>query len=345
MRFKAYYLNLVNGRSKGAGGALLCFLLLLASFIYGLFVKLISSFYQAGLFKSYQPPCRVIGVGNITWGGTGKTPLVEALAKFLKQQGKSPAVLIRGYGDDEIKMLEGKFKDIPVLAGRDRIRTAKAALERYSPDTIILDDGFQHWRLRRDLDIVLIDTETVFGNRRLIPRGILREPLSSLSRADIFVLTKANQSSKQLQAIKQELRRYNSRAPIYEAIHAPCVLRDLLSAKAVEFTQIKDQPVALICGIARPESFAGTLTSLGAKVRLRFCFPDHYRYSKEDVKKIEDECLRKQVKIAVTTEKDIPRLNPVIRLKEPTLQFLALGIEFKIIKDEEKFFHSDLKRC
>ena len=191
-KIKTYYIDLVKDKRKGALAAFFSFFLLLISFIYGFFVKLTLRCYQMKLFKSYRPGCRLISVGNISWGGTGKTPLVEALAKFLQQEGKKPAVLIRGYGKDEIYMLKDKLKDIPVLAGRNRIRTARYALKHYGADTIILDDGFQHWRLERDLDIVLIDVKFPFGNRSLTPRGILREPLSSLSRADVFGLTNSD---------------------------------------------------------------------------------------------------------------------------------------------------------
>jgi len=124
-KVKTYYIDLAKGKRKGAWSELFSFLLLWPSFVYGFFVRFIFSCYEMGLLKSYRPNCRTISVGNISWGGTGKTPLVAAIAKHFQQQGKKPAVLIRGYGNDEAFMLKDKLKDIPVVAGRDRIKTAK----------------------------------------------------------------------------------------------------------------------------------------------------------------------------------------------------------------------------
>ena len=341
-KVKTYYIDLVKGKRKGALEALFSFLLLLLSFIYGFFVKLILSCYEISLFKSYKPDCRVVSVGNISWGGTGKTPLVEALARFFKQEGKNPAILIRGYGKDEVDMLKSRFSDIPVLADRDRIKTAKEAYGCYRADTIILDDGFQHWRLGRDLDIVLIDSKTPFGNRRLIPRGILREPLSSLIRADVFILTNSNLAKENIELIKKELHKYNNRAPIYEAIHAPDFLGNLASGEKVEPSTMKSKRIALLCGIANPDSFENTLNLLDVEISLRFCFADHYQYNKEDLKRIQRQCLEKQIESIITTEKDAARLIPLLKPERERLKvkILALGVKFKIVKDEDKFFAS-----
>ncbi|MBL7084478.1 MAG: tetraacyldisaccharide 4'-kinase [Candidatus Omnitrophica bacterium] len=339
-KIKAYYIDLVKGKRKGARVKLFSFFLLLFSFVYGFFVKLVLSCYQIRLLKSHKIGCRVISVGNITWGGTGKTPLVETLVKVLKQKGRRLAILIRGYGKDEVEMLKSKFKDIPVLVGRDRIKAARVAQERYGADTIILDDGFQHWRLRRDLDIVLIDTSLPFGNRRVIPRGILREPLSSLSRADAFVLTRTNEAPQNVEPIKKELRRYNRHAAIYEAIHAPTSLRNLTTQKIIDLSRIKDEQIAALSGIGTPESFTRTLKLLGAKVSLEFHFPDHYQYSKEDLEKIERQCLAQQIKTVITTEKDAARLIPLLKPQSgQAFEILALRIEVKIVKEEERFFN------
>ncbi len=337
-RIKTYYIDLVNGKKKGALAALFSFFLLLASGLYGFFVRAILFCYKVKLCKSYKPNCRIISVGNITWGGTGQTPLVEAVAGFLKRQGAHPAVLIRGYGKDEVDMLKDKFKDIPVLAGRDRIKTACFALKHYAVDTLILDDGFQHWSLGRDLDIVLIDSRKPFGNNRLIPRGILREPLTSLSRADVFVLTRVDSARANIDLIKRQLRRYNPQAPIYEAVHQPCFLRSLTSNQRCEFSAINNQRVAVVSGIASPETLTESLKLLGAQVCLTFYFPDHYQYTKGDLERIKKACRQHQLKIAVTTEKDLPRLAPLLKAGRSDCQFLALTIAFKLLKDEEKFF-------
>ncbi len=337
-KLKAYYIDLVEDKRKGALAALFSFLLLLLSFVYGFFVKLFLSCYRIKLFKSTKLDCRLISVGNITWGGTGKTPLVETLAKFLQQEGKNPTVLIRGYGKDEVHMLKDRFRGIPVLAGRNRIKTARYAQKRYDVDTIILDDGFQHWRLSRDLDIVLIDAKFPFGNGSLLPRGILREPLSSLGRADVFVLTNSDLAKEKIEPIKKQLRKYNQQAPIFEAKHAPHYLRSLTSGEKIDPSTIRNQRVGLLAGIAHPEYFEKTLDLLEARVSLRFFFLDHYRYKKKDLEKIEKQCLKHGIKTIITTEKDAARLKAAGKGLSPEIRLLALGIEFKIVKDQEKFF-------
>ena len=341
---RAYYIDLVKGRRKRALDAPFSFFLLLLSFFYGLLVKLILSCYQTGLLRAFKPACRVISVGNLTWGGTGKTPLVQALAKFLKQEGKNPAVLIRGYGKDEVYLLQNKLKEIPILAGRDRVRNAKEALARYGADVIVLDDGFQHWRLGRDCDIVLIDATCPFGNYRLIPRGILREPLSALSRADILVLTKTDLvGAGEIEAIKKELRKYNVEAPIYEAKHRPAYLLNLISREKLGLTAIRNQQIAVLSGIGNPQSFEQSLSSLGAKVCLRFNFPDHYYYDKDDLKKIEAQCIKTRVETIVTTEKDAVKLGELLKREAVKPKILALGVEFQIAPQQNDAFLRQLK--
>lgn len=337
---KKYYIDLAKDRRKGVLFSPFGLFLILPSFIYGLVVRVILLCYEMGLVKSYKADCRVISIGNITWGGTGKTPLAEALARFLKKEGKSPAVLIRGYGRDEAYMLKDKLKDIPVLTGRDRIKSAREACMDYGADTLILDDGFQHWRLRRDLDIVLIDASSPFGNRGLVPRGILREPLSSLARADVFVLSRMDANPQEgLEAIKKELRRYNPRAPIYQAVYTPSFLRRLNPAtERYELSKIKNERVALVSGIADPQYFARSIESLGAEIALEFCFPDHYRYSSKDLQDIQRQCLEKGIKYIITTEKDAARMRGLLNKEKLNLELLALCIEIKIIDDEEGFF-------
>jgi len=337
-KIKSYYIDLVKGKRKGVPEALFSFLLLLPSFGYGFFVRLTLSCYETGLLKSYKPDCRTISVGNISWGGTGKTPLVEAIAKFFKEKGKKPAVLIRGYGNDEVYMLRSKLKDIPILAGRDRIKTAKQAQNSHAADVIILDDGFQHWRLERDLDIVLIDAGSPFGNKRFIPGGSLREPLSSLRRADVFVLTRIKQAKEGIEPIRKELHRYNPQAAIYEAIHLPNSLYKLASGEKLELSAIRGRRIGALCAIGSPESFKETLDSLGAEVALKFYFSDHYQYTKEDLQRIAKECLKEQVQTIITTEKDASKLAALLKSARLDLELLVLGVEPKIIKQEEAFY-------
>jgi len=337
-KIKNYYIDLVKGKRKGALDVLFSFLLHMVSFVYGFFVKLFFSCYQAGLVKTYKPNCRVISIGNISWGGTGKTPMTEAVAKHFVQKGKKPAVLIRGYGDDEVYMLQDKLRGVAVLAGRDRIKTARQAQDEHSVDTIILDDGFQHWRMGRDLDIVLVDASFPFGNKKIIPAGILREPLSSLGRADMFVLTNA-ELAEDLSVLKSELNKYNSQAQLYEAKHVPVSLSNAIIKERQELATLKDRRIGLLCGIANPDSFERVVSSLDAKVFLKFYFTDHHHYRKADLERLEKTCLDKGINTVVTTEKDLPRLLPLLKSTKLSIELLVLGIELKIVENENRFFN------
>ncbi len=180
-----------------------------------------------------------------------------------------------------------------------------------------------------------------FGNRRLIPRGILREPLTSLRRADVFVLTRTDLAKESIEPLKKELRRYNRNAPVYEAMHLPCSLRSLTSGEKTEPSTIKNQRIAVLAGIENPRSFTETLSSLGTEVSLKFYFCDHHRYSKKDLKTIERLCLENRIETVITTEKDAARLIPLLESGRFKFKILALGIELKIVGDEqEKSFYS-----
>ncbi|MFH1245581.1 MAG: tetraacyldisaccharide 4'-kinase [Candidatus Omnitrophota bacterium] len=336
---KINYINLVKNYRKGVWTDFFLYILSIFAFLYGFSVKLLLFCYNIGWLKSYKSRCRVISVGNITWGGTGKTPLVEAVAEFFKSQGKRPVILIRGYGRDEACMLQQKLAGIPVLAGKNRVRTAQLAEHKYNADTLILDDGFQHWPLKRDSDIVLVDAHCPFGSRQLIPRGILREPLSALARAEIFVLTKTDfaVSDKALENLKNELRIYNHNAPIYEAAHSPCFLRKIDSEEKIDLGAIKKQKVALLAGIADPLYFQNTLGALEAEISLQFHFADHYQYKVEDIKKIEASCLNARITRVITTEKDAVKLSPILNNTDWKVEFLVLLIKLRI-KEEGEFF-------
>ena len=186
---REYIYSLMVDKKNGFTASIMKGVLYVASFFYGLLVKVIR---PINIFAAKTLPCKVISVGNITLGGTGKTPMACMLAKALEKEGRKVSVLIRGYGDDEWKMLKRLLGDIPVIVGRDRVSTGRKACNELKRDTVILDDGFQHWRVRRDFDIVLVDSTYPFGNRRLFPRGILREDVRDLRRADIIVLTKTD---------------------------------------------------------------------------------------------------------------------------------------------------------
>lgn len=306
----------------------------------------------------YRLNCKVISVGNITLGGTGKTSLVEFVARYLKQRGHKVAILTRGYKrktsnfelrtsnyetmGDEPCMLLNKLGDIPVIVDADRIRGAKRAIEEHSADTVILDDGFQQWRIIKNLEIVAIDTTNPFGNRHMIPRGILREPLSSLKRADIFVLTKTN-LGKDVEAIRDYLSKLNPESIIIESQHLPIVFYNINNPEEVlNIDILKGKSAALFSGIGDPASFENTVAGLGIKPALTFRFIDHHRYTKEDLDKIFAAAQEKNINTVITTEKDAVRLAPR-QAATGNRQIFVLRIELKVTKNEDELCSGLLK--
>jgi len=287
---------------------------------------------------------RVISIGNITWGGTGKTPLVAKLSQELVASGKKVAVLIRGYGKDEVAELRKKLPDVPVLVGRDRIKTAREAVRKHQAEIIILDDGFQHLRLHRDLDVVNINATIPFGPGDLIPKGTLREPIEHLARAHIFMLTKSNIGAKNLHWIRQRLLSIKPGAVIFEAIHKPVQLMDFKRNRYLPLQELKGKKVAAISGIGDPYSFEKTIEGLGAEIVFAGRFDDHHSYKESELKEFVTRCKEVGVKEVITTEKDFYRLEPLLKKKRPhefhNLSFLALQIEFQV-DDEEDF----IRRC
>ncbi len=341
-------------------------LLCLCSFIYSLAIRSILLGYKIRLFPRHKLGCVVISVGNITWGGTGKTPLVEMIVKRLDSEGEKIAILSRGYKKnvcrknnsykqrltveamgDEPYLLKKNLPRIPVLVGRDRVATGRRVVRECNVKTVILDDGFQYFRLSRELEIVVISASSPFGNAHLLPRGILREPLSSLKRADIFMLTKVDLGEHNLLGLKERLRRINPKALIVESIHQPVSLRDFKGEKA-DWGELKGRGICLLSSIADPLSFEKTVSNLGAKIDLKFQFPDHYNYCRKDMERIVNACRQQDLKRIITTEKDAVRLSGLeTGCLEFGFQIFILRIEIKIIKNEREFFdrlHSLYKR-
>jgi len=311
--------------------------LLILSYAYSLLVKAHYFFYKVNLLKSYKSQIAVISVGNITLGGTGKTPFTIMLAERLTQKNKKKtSVLIRGYGEDEWKMLEDKLgkHGIKVFVGRDRVKYAKLALQ-YGACSLILDDGFQHHRLRRDLDIVLLDSTNPFGNRRLFPRGILREPLDSLRRADIVVLTKVDKAKENIPAIADEIKKIAPGKTIIKAIHKPKDLFDIRTGGEKELAFIAGKKVCMLSAICDASYFKHTVEMSRVRIGLEFTFPDHYPYRMRDLNRIFKECKRENIDTIITTEKDAVKLKK-LTLTESEFKILALRIELEIIEGEEE---------
>ena len=291
------------------------------SFLYFLIISIREILYSLHIFKKYKLNAEVISVGNITWGGTGKTPVVAFIADLLSKKGRRVAILIRGYGNDESELLPKLTSNIPVLVGRDRVKNGNEAVERYMADTILLDDGFQYRRLKRDLDIVCIDSTRPFGNGWLIPAGSKRETIGSLKRADVFLLTKVDlvYAKDSLKRLEDKLRRINPGAVIARAIHRPLYFYKLLDEEKVGIDQLKNKEIVLVSAIGSPACFEKTILRLGLRINRHFVFRDHYFYTKGDIQQTADYCRNNKLDTVVTTEKDAVKLK--------SLQLKAFGFK------------------
>lgn len=364
-----FYLACINNE-RGKILSLFRSLFFILSRFYYLVIKLRWLIYKLGIIPKTKLPCTVISVGNITWGGTGKTPAVIMIAKLLAEMGKRVTVLSRGYGrrkekdkknkisivsdgkrlilspreaGDEPCLLAKNLPDVPIIVGKNRINSGKYAIEKFASEVVVLDDGFQYWSLNRDIDIVTIDCSNPYGNGYLIPRGPLREPVSHLSRADIFLLTRANLVSRDdLHRIIGDLERLNPHCTILESVHQPKYLQGSFFGEKKSLDFIKDRRVVAFSSIGNPYSFEKTLEGLGAKIVKIFQFPDHHDYQRNDLQKIETACrtdLDKGEVIAVTTEKDGVRLERIISPEADRVfwEIWILKVELEIVRGKEEW--------
>lgn len=339
-----YLYQVITGRCNGIIPALIRLALLPLSWFYLLLVKTRNFLYKQGIFKAKSLPCAVISIGNIVAGGTGKTPAAIAIAKQLTGCGRRVAVISRGYrskvrgkyacvsdeerlllaaeeAGDEAYLLARSLPGIPVVIGKNRFLAGLEAVKRWPVDVIILDDGFQHRKLARDLDIVTVDASQPYGANMFLPAGTLREPESSLQRADLILLTRVDQTG-DLEGVRSQLKKYAPTVPSVESIHAPRSLRRMGSQSPVDPSLLADKNVLAVCGIAHPESFLKTVQSLRVKrvALLNFC--DHHDYTPADVALISQASLKAD--LVVTTEKDEQKL---LALSEIPIFVLSISLE------------------
>lgn len=311
-------------------------ILLTFSYIYALFLELTIFFYKIGILRSYKFPVKVISIGNLTFGGTGKTPVEECLIKqYLK--GKRVSLILRGYSSDELKLLEDNLKGVDISVGKDRVKAIKRSLKCFSPEVIILDDGFQHWRVKRDLDILLIDATCPFGNGRLMPGGILREPVKNIKRADIFFITRRHLGKDNLEDIKNIIKKTKPEALIVESEHKPLYFYEAENFNKIELNEVRGEKAFAFCGLGNPISFKGSLEKIGVQITSSIDFMDHHEYQSIDVNRIIKEAKDNNVKILVTTEKDLMRLSSkkIAKLSKD-FKFYILKIEINILSGGEK---------
>ncbi len=337
-------------KEKSLRERMILFPLYLLSLPYEWTVRARVLFYSLGLLKTKRLPCPVISVGNITAGGTGKTPLVMALARGLRDRGMPVAILSRGYkgkkgsgplvtdgqaffqspeeSGDEPYLMAKTLNGIPVLVGKDRFINGRMALQRFNVRSLLLDDGYQHLQLHRDLNILLIDSHTGFGNHHLLPRGILREPLSHLRRAHLFLLTKVD-CLEACQHLEEKLRRIHPSSLIFHSHFEPLGLIGP-EEEWEELSSFKGKRVFAFSGIANPDSFSSLLRKCGMEIAREMVFPDHHLYTARDLTSIREKV--KEIDWLVTTEKDMVKLK---RLNIDSLPIRALRIEMRIWEEEE----------
>ena len=292
------------------------------SWLYGGVIAIRNALYDRGALRVHPASIPVISVGNVTVGGTGKTPFSAYLVGELTTAGHHPAVVMRGYGDDELHLHARMNPGVAVVTGADRvagIRTAAAT----GADVVVLDDGFQHRRASRDLDIALVGAESWRGDLRLLPAGPLREPLRSLDRANIIVVTQKSATNEQTSAVTQAVRAAHARAAIAVAALKPAAVVRASGGETIALDKLRGEQVLAVAGIGDPASFFSQLRDLGAGVtELRF--RDHHNYTSADAGRIAAESLGH--KYVVTTEKDAVKLTTVWPANGPALWYLSQAV-------------------
>ncbi|MBF0485685.1 MAG: tetraacyldisaccharide 4'-kinase [Candidatus Omnitrophica bacterium] len=339
---KTFLYSVMTGENNSLLAGLMRPLLFILSFVYRAGVRVIYWLYEAGILKSVKVDKPVISIGNITAGGVGKTPFVIFLAKYLYDRMKHPVILTRGYMDnddalsDEAMMMRQVLPQVPVVVSPDRVLAAREALHDHIVDVFLLDDGFQHWKMARDLDVVLIDAANPFGNGQLLPAGILREPLEALERAHIFVITRAD-IAKDLPALRGELNRRNPQATIAEITQTPVSLSNLFTNEVFkDFSPLKGRVLAC-AAIGAPRPFLMSLEKLGATVEHAEIFNDHYVYNPEDIQKMVSICREKKIKLIATTHKDAVKMINFQNLFGD-VSVIVVNIAVNVIRGENELF-------
>ncbi|HEY1764767.1 MAG TPA: tetraacyldisaccharide 4'-kinase [Opitutaceae bacterium] len=365
--FELYTVDVVLGRRADTGAAIYGVLLQVLSWLFNCAVQLRLWLYGKRIFRDHPLGCLVVVVGNLTVGGTGKTPVVEKFARALRDRGRKVAILSRGYksktppfwkkawyaithtdeppprvvsdgqnvfldseqAGDEPYMLARNLPGVVVLVDKNRVKAGAYAIKRFGCDTLVLDDGFQYLALKGRLNLLLVDKTNPFGNGHLLPRGILREPVKHLKRANYIFLTKSNgRRDTDLEAI---IARHKPDADVIECVHRPQYLQRMdakpgAASGREPLAWLKGRRIFAFSGIATPESFEKFLRDLGALLVGRERFLDHYRYAPEDLEELYDAAERERAECLVTTEKDAVRIPDAAGSPLP-IYYLRLEIE------------------
>jgi tetraacyldisaccharide 4'-kinase len=361
---------IMTGEEENKSSLLRHFLLVI-SIGYGGLVKLREQLYKKGLLQSKRLSCPVISIGNLTIGGSGKTPMTINIAEFIRHLGYGVAIISRGYkgqaekiggvvcdgrkicmgpdtAGDEPFMVAQRLKTVPVIVGKDRFKAGILAIQEFKPDVLLLDDAFQHLKLHRDIDLVLLDSNDPLGNTYLFPRGTLRETASALSRGDAVILTRSDIENP---ASLGQIKKHFPRKPIFHSFHIPYVYkivsgnhlqsrdRPTISSK-YDFDIFKNKRVFAFSGIASNDDFRRTIESFQCKLENFSGFPDHHQYSDKELDKMARSATDLSVEFIFTTEKDYVRIAH--KIKWP-MDLVIIGIEI-CFGENDIAFKSFIKR-
>jgi len=371
---ETFAIDVILGRRYGRRADALRWVLGILSIVYRAIVQTRLALYRHRVLRNHSPGCLVISVGNLTVGGTGKTPVVEMLARALSDGGRKVAILSRGYksvprpffirliekimnnksvfiprvvsdgrsllldsrtAGDEPFMLANNLRGVVVLVDRDRVKSGSYAVREFGVDTLILDDGLQYVRMRHGLEVVLIDRQAPFGNEFLLPRGTLREPPENLRRATHIFITKCD--GRDNTDLIHRIRKYNRTADLIECAHRPKHLRNFVTGETKPLEFLRGLRIGSLCGIAVPESFEEALRSLDAEIEISKSYADHHRYSTREIESFIRRCARREVDAIITTEKDAVRIP---RILEPDVPVFYLRVQIEILAGQvawEKF--------
>src|SRR5947207_550595 len=371
-------IDVVLERRHGFRAGILRGILYALSFIYERLVQLRLYLYRKRVFRERALGCLVISIGNLTVGGTGKTPIVEKFARALQSGGRRVAILSRGYksvprkrswldrikkkdvdpprvvsdgksllldsltAGDEPYMLAHNLRDVIVLVDKDRVKSGRFAIDKWNIDTLLLDDGLQYLHLKHRLDMVLVDRQAPFGNEFLLPRGTLRESPRNLRRASYIFITKNTGGSNE--KLIGRIRRYNRTAEIIECAHHPLYLQNTYTGERLMLDRLRGAFIGSICAIAAPESFEGALKKLGANVDLSLRYIDHHYFTETEIRSFINRCIRRDLALIITTEKDavrMPRL-PEADMKVP---IYFMRVEIEILSGHETWEHCVARIC
>ncbi|MBI2437935.1 MAG: tetraacyldisaccharide 4'-kinase [Lentisphaerae bacterium] len=378
-KLERYFLAVISGRRVGRGADWLRTVLKSLSRLYAAVVAGRHFLFDHRIFRHHTLGCQVISIGNLTVGGTGKTPVVEVFARALQKEGRTVAVLSRGYkkqehslwkrlldqltgrerrraprlvsdgaellldsamSGDEPYMLAANLRNVAVLVDKNRVKSGRYAIDKLHCDTLILDDGFQYRSLKHRVEVVLVDGTNPFDNGHCLPRGLLRESISNIRRADFIFITKSN--GQHAEPLKARLRSLNPKAEISECSHKSKYLQNVYTGERQNLDFLKGRSVALVSGIASPEGFEREIIHLGAGIVYMKRYADHHRYTQQEIIDLINKAKKQRAELIITTEKDAVRF-PKIERQDVPIYFLRVEIE--LLSGVEDFYACISRIC